>query len=58
MTGLGLLIPLPALPVRLMLLIRRRSIHPLPREDPVHREARDLDAMESVQIPAIRAGPK
>ena len=48
--GLRLLVALPALAVRLMLLIRRQPIHPVPLQDAMHRGARDLDAMEPVQI--------
>jgi hypothetical protein len=49
-TGLRLLIALSALAVRLMLLIRRQSIHPMSLEDAMHGRASNLDAMESVQI--------
>jgi len=49
-TGLGLLIPLPAFAVRLMLLICGQSIHPMPREDAMHRGPGDLDVMEPAQV--------
>ena len=36
MAGLRLLVPLPAFPVWLVLLIRRQARHPRPRQDAVH----------------------
>src|SRR5687768_7548922 len=50
MPRLRLLIALPALAVRLMLLVGRQSIHPVPREDAVHRGPGDLEPMEPEQI--------
>jgi hypothetical protein len=45
-SGLRLLVALSALAVRVMLLIRWQSIHPVPREDAVDRGAGNLDLME------------
>src|SRR5262249_32455983 len=49
-TGLGLLVALPALAARLVLLIRRETRHAMPRQDAVHRGGRDSDLVEAMQI--------
>ena len=56
MARLGLLIALPPFAVRLMFLIRRQAIHPMPLENAMDRGARDLDAMKTEQIRRDSAG--
>src|SRR4030095_14151564 len=49
-TRLGLLVPLPALAMGLMLLIGRKPIHPVPPQDAMYRGTGDHNLMESVQV--------
>ena len=48
--GLRLLVALPALAVRLVLLIRREPRHAMPRQDAMHRGHRDRDLVEATQV--------
>jgi hypothetical protein len=57
-TGLRLLVALPALAVRLVLLIRREPTHAVPRQDAVHRGSRDGDPVEAMQVRRDPAGPQ
>jgi hypothetical protein len=56
MTGLRLLIPLPAFPVRLVLLIRWQPRHPVPRQDAMPRRDGDLDLMKAQHVRRDPAG--
>jgi hypothetical protein len=53
---LGLLVPLPAFAVRVVLLIRREPRHTVPRQDAVHGGGRDDYPMEATQIRRDPAG--
>src|SRR5690606_13494926 len=55
---LRLLIPLPALPVPLVLLIRREAMHSVPAQDAVHRGARDANLVEPLQVRRDAAWPE
>src|SRR5262245_20339713 len=50
MTGLWLLVALPAFAMRLVPLIRWEPRHAVPRQDPMHRGDCNGDAVEPVQI--------
>jgi hypothetical protein len=56
--GLRLLTPLPALAVRLVLLIRRQPSHAVPRQDAMHRGDRDGDLVEPMQVGRDPASPE
>jgi hypothetical protein len=56
--GERFLIALPALPLRLMLLMGREAVHPVSAENAVHRGARHRDLVKSLQIIGDLAGPE
>jgi hypothetical protein len=49
-TGLGLLVALPAFAVRLVLLICRQPRHAVARQDAVDRRASDRDSVKALQV--------
>jgi hypothetical protein len=58
MAGLRLFVALPALAVRLVLLIRRQPRHAVPRQDAMHRRDRDGDLVEPMQVGRDAASPE
>jgi hypothetical protein len=48
--GLRLLVALPALSMRLMLLVRRKAPETVLLEDVLHRRSRDADAVKALEV--------